>query len=123
MVVSDDRGAMEARGMAYNEALADRILARLIGQPGLDQKKMFGGISFMVQGNFCCGVVKEEVCVRVGQAAYDEALAQPGVRPMDFTGKPMAGWVFVGGDAVSDDDSLGLWVERGLKYALSLPAK
>ena len=109
--------------MAYDETLADRVLARLAGQPRLDQKKMFGGISFMVQGNFCCGVVKEEVCVRVGQDGYESALAEEGVRPMDFTGKPMAGWLFVGGSAIADDASLYRWVDRSLSIALSLPPK
>lgn len=109
--------------MAYDEEIADRIMARLADQPTLTPKKMFGGLSFMVQGNFCCGVVKSELCVRVGADAYKDALAQPNVREMDFTGKPMKGWVFVGPGSLADDASLNDWVDRGLRYALSLPAK
>ena len=109
--------------MAYDEDLADRIMARLADQPTLTQKKMFGGLSFMVQGNFCCGVVKKEVCVRVGADAYEDALAQPHAREMDFTGKPMRGWVFVGSEAIEGDAPLNNWVDKGLRYALSLPAK
>jgi hypothetical protein len=103
--------------------LADRVRGRLAEQAALVEKKMFGGISFMVRGNFCCGVVKDELCVRVGPHGYEEALTHPGVRPMDFTGKPMVGWLFVGGEAIRDDRSLDAWVDRGLAVALSLPAK
>lgn len=109
--------------MAYNQNLADRVLERLLSQPGLEEKAMFGGVSFMVQGNFACGVVKDDLCVRVGKDAYDEALASPDARPMDFTGKPMAGWVFVSPSGTADDETLQNWVERGLTYALSLPPK
>lgn len=109
--------------MAYDLDLADRALERLTGQPGLEQKSMFGGVSFMVQGNFACGIVKGDLCVRVGKANYDAALAEPGARPMDFTGKPMAGWVFVEASSTADDARLTDWVRRGLAYALSLPAK
>ena len=109
--------------MAYDRNLADRVLERLLGQPGLEQKRMFGGVSFMVQGNFACGVVKDDLCVRVGKDRYEEALASADARPMDFTGKPMAGWVFVGPRGSADDVRLQEWVERGLSNALSLPAK
>ena len=109
--------------MAYDDDLAERIQGHLIDQPRLDQKKMFGGLSFMIQGNFCCGIVKSELCVRVGADAYQDALAQPHVREMDFTGKPMRGWVFVAAEALADDASLHAWVDKGLAYALSLPAK
>jgi hypothetical protein len=109
--------------MAYNQDLADRVIERLLGQPGLEQKAMFGGVSFMVQGNFACGIVKDDLCVRVGKERYAEALAMPEARPMDFTGKPMAGWVFVAPAGFADDESLDDWVGRGLAYALSLPAK
>ena len=109
--------------MAYDESLASRVLDLLEGQPDLEQKKMFGGISYMVRGHFCCGIVKDDLCVRVGPDVYDDALAQPHVREMDFTGRPMAGWVFVGPGALESDDDLGAWVGRGLSHALSLPPK
>jgi TfoX/Sxy family transcriptional regulator of competence genes len=109
--------------MAYDQNLADRVLDQLLSQPGLEEKAMFGGVSFMVRGNFACGVVKDDLCVRVGKDAYEDALERPEARPMDFTGKPMAGWVFVSPHGTSDDESLHSWVERGLTYALSLPPK
>jgi hypothetical protein len=109
--------------MAYDEDLADRVLERLLRQPGLEQKTMFGGVSFMVQGNFACGIVKNHLCVRVGKDAYDDALGLPDARPMDFTGNPMTGWVFVGPLGTVDDETLREWVERGLSNALSLPPK
>ena len=77
--------------MAYDEDLAERIMGHLANLPHLDQRKMFGGLSFMIQGNLCCGVIKTELCVRIGADAYDAALERPHVRPMDFTGKPMRG--------------------------------
>lgn len=91
--------------MAYDEDLADRIMGHLADQPSLNQEKMFGGLSFMIQGNMCVGVIKNELCVRLGADAYDDALSRPHARPMDFTGKPMRGWVFVGPEALTDDAS------------------
>ena len=109
--------------MAYNESIAERVTAMLLGQPDLTQKQMFGGISFMLQGNFCCGVVKDDLCVRVGKDAYEEALVMPHAREMDFTGRPMPGWVFVASPGLETDDELRRWVESGVRHALSLPAK
>jgi TfoX/Sxy family transcriptional regulator of competence genes len=109
--------------MAYDQILADRVLERLLSQPGLEEKAMFGGVSFMVRGNLACGVVKDDLCVRVGKNAYVDALALPDARPMDFTGKPMASWVFISPGGTADDETLQNWVERGLSYALSLPPK
>ena len=77
----------------------------------------------MLRGNMSCGVEKENLMVRVGPDAYDEALAQPHARLMDFTGRPMKGMVFVESAAYESDDDLRGWVERGVEYALSLPAK
>lgn len=109
--------------MAYDEDLADRVLERLLRQPGFEQKTMFGGVSFMVRGNFACGIAKNDLCVRVGNDAYDGALGLQDARPVDFRGKPMTVWVFVGPLGIVDDETLREWVERGLSYALSLPPK
>ncbi len=109
--------------MAYNEGLAERIRAALVDRRDVSERKMFGGLSFMLRGNMCCGVEKTNLMVRVGPEAYDEALAQPGARLMDFTGRPMKGMVFVGPEGYESDDGLRGWVERGVEYALSLPAK
>ena len=84
---------------------------------------MFGGLCFMVQGNMCCGILQDDIMVRVGADAHADALAQPHARPMDFTGKAMKGMVYVGPEGLEGDDDLEGWVQRGLSFTLSLPAK
>jgi TfoX/Sxy family transcriptional regulator of competence genes len=84
---------------------------------------MFGGLAFMVRGNMCCGVVGEELMVRVGADGHADALAAPHARPMDFTGRPMKGMVYVAREGVAADADLRGWVERGAAHARSLPAK
>ncbi len=109
--------------MAYDETLAGRIGAALAGYPDVIEQKMFGGIAFMIRGNLACGVVGDELMVRVGAEAHDAALAQPHARPMDFTGRPMKGLVYVGADGIADDTDLARWVRQGASYAASLPPK
>ena len=109
--------------MAYDETLADRIRAHVGGHAGIAEKKMFGGLALMLGGNMCVGVVKEDLMVRVGPDAYEEVLALPGARPMDFTGKPLRGFVFVDAETVAEDMALHDWIGRGLAFAASLPAK
>ena len=109
--------------MAYDEGLAQRIREVLGDQPGLVEKKMFGGVGFMVQGNMACGVNKEDLIVRVGPARYEGALAEAHTRPFDMTGRPMTGWVVVTADGYASDADLTRWVQEGLAFALTLPAK
>ena len=109
--------------MAYDEGLAQRIRELLAEQPGLAEKRMFGGIAFLVHGNMACGVLGEDVMVRVGPDRYDEALARPHTRPFDFTGRPMKGWVMVAAEGCEDDEALTAWIGRGVDFALSLPPK
>ena len=109
--------------MAYDEKLADRIRKALARRKGMSERKMFGGIAFMLGGNMCCGVVKDELMVRVGPAAYEKSLALAGARPMDFTGRPMTGMLYVSARAIRDDKALASWVKRGADYAASLPSK
>ena len=109
--------------MAYDEGLAQRIREVLGEQPGLVEKKMFGGIGFMVRGNMACGVNKDALIVRVGSEKHEEALARPHTRPFDITGRPMKGWVMVVSDGYESDESLEDWVQQGLDFALSLPTK
>ena len=109
--------------MAYNESLAQRIRDVLGERPGLVEKKMFGGIGFMVHGNMACGVHKEALIVRVGPERYEEALARPHTKLFDITGRPMRGWVMVTSDSYESDEALEDWVQQGLDFALSLPAK
>jgi len=77
----------------------------------------------MLNGNMCCGVSNDDMMVRVGPVGLEEALAQPAARPMDFTGRPMKGFVFVGLQGTQDDQNLKQWVERGVAFARTLPAK
>ena len=109
--------------MAYDEGLAQRIREVLQEQQNVVEKKMFGGLAFMVNGNMCCGVVKDTLMVRVGPDVYESALGQPHARKMDFTGRPMRGMVYVGKGATGRTASLSKWVQRGLSFVESLPAK
>ena len=111
--------------MAYDENLAKRVDTVLdrIDPPKLVDKKMFGGIGFLVQGNMACGVYQEKLIVRVGPEKYDQSLDQPGVRVFDITGRPMTGWVMVDEDVLQLDKDLELWVSQGVEFALTLPAK
>jgi hypothetical protein len=103
--------------------LAQRARELLAPRPGLVEKAMFGGLAFMLQGNMCCGVLNEDLVVRVGPDAYDRALEQPGAREFDFTGRPMKGWVLVGAAGCASDGALERWIQQGVQFALSLPAK
>ena len=107
--------------MAFDEALALRILE--IAGDEVDTKKMFGGLAVLLDGNMAVGVSGDEVMVRVGADGFDEALANEDVRPFEMSGKRMNGWVLVGGDAIVEDDGLAKWVDVGMAYAGSLPAK
>jgi len=109
--------------MAYDEGLAQRIREVLAERPGLVEKKMFGGIGFMLQGNMACGVLKDELIVRVGPERYEEAVTRPHTRPFDFTGRPMRGWVTVASEGYESDEALQGWVQQGVDFALSLPPK
>ena len=109
--------------MAYDEALADRIQDILTGQPGLEAKKMFGGVGYMVKGNMACGVHKDMLIVRVGPDAYEQSMAHPHTRPFDMTGRAMKGWVMVEANGFTNQADLEHWVQAGLDFALTLPPK
>jgi hypothetical protein len=109
--------------MAYDEGLAQRIREVLVGHPGLVEKKMFGGVGFMLHGNMACGVNKEDLIVRVGPARYEEALERSHTRPFDMTGRPMKGWVMVAPNGTESDSDLAGWVQQGVDFCLSLPPK
>jgi TfoX/Sxy family transcriptional regulator of competence genes len=109
--------------MPYNFELADRIRAELSGTGQVDEKKMFGGVGFMVQGNMACGVIGVNLVVRIGAENSEAALAHPYTRPFDFSGKPMAGWVYVEPAGVVADSNLRGWIAQGVAFAQSLPAK
>ena len=105
--------------MANADLMAGKIRAMLAAQKGVSEKKMFGGTAFMLGGKMCIGTLKDDLVVRVGPERNDEALALPGARQMDFTGKPMKGFVFVRMDALSDS-ALAKWLEMSLEYVSTL---
>lgn len=106
--------------MAYDESLAERVDAHIGDREGITERKMFGGIAWMLNGNMATGILGDELIVRVGEEAGEAALGEPGTRPFDFTGRQMRSIVMV---RVTDDASLATWVDRGLSYAASLPPK
>jgi TfoX/Sxy family transcriptional regulator of competence genes len=107
--------------VVYNEALASRVRTVLAGQPEVEEKRMFGGISFMVGGQSCCAVLQDDLVIRVGSEQFDEVLAEPHVRPFDFTGRPSTGMVYVAGTGLSSEQALRAWVQRGLDYVKAHP--
>ncbi len=109
--------------MAYDEGLAQRIREALADADGLTERRMFGGIAFMLHGNMAVGVSGDELMVRVGPDRYDDALAQPHARVFDMTGRVMRGWVVVATEGIADDAALDEWIRRGADYARSLPPK
>ena len=109
--------------MPFDERLAERIRRAMARRRNLTERKMFGGLAFMLGGNMCCGVIGEELMVRVGPDAYEEALAQPHAREMDFTGRPLRGMVYVEKPGFRTGKQLEGWLERGLAFARTLPAK
>ncbi|MFN0087161.1 MAG: TfoX/Sxy family protein [Blastocatellia bacterium] len=109
--------------MAYSEKLAGRVRRQLSDRADVAERRMFGGLAFMVRGHMCCGVVGEELMVRVGPEAYEAALRQAHAREMDFTGKPLRGMVYVAAPGLASARQLGKWIERGLQFVLTLPEK
>jgi TfoX/Sxy family transcriptional regulator of competence genes len=109
--------------MACDEHLVARIRRDLRTTPTVDERRMFGGVCFTLNGNMVCGVVKDELMVRVGGDAHELALARPHAREMDFTGRPMRGYVFVSAEGVQNDEALWSWIEQGLAFVGTLASK
>ena len=109
--------------MAFDEGLAERLREHYAAVCGVEEKKMFGGLAFMVNGHMSCGVNDEVLMVRLGAERYSEALEQPHARPMDFTGKPLKGFVFVDPPGIESDADLAAWVRRSLAFVHTLPPK
>ena len=109
--------------MAYSEQLAERIRDALDGRPGVVERKMFGGVAWMLEGNMACSVIGEDLLVRLAREDADAARVEKGVGPMEFTGRPMRGFVLVDGGTLDEDEELGRWVDAGADFALSLPSK
>jgi TfoX/Sxy family transcriptional regulator of competence genes len=109
--------------MAYDEKLALRIREVMADLPGLQEKKMFGGVGFLLNGNMACGVNKDDLIVRVGPEAYESALSEAYTSVFDMTGRPMTGWVVVTPKGYETEEALRGWVQRGVDCALRLPHK
>ena len=107
--------------MAYDEQLAERV--RTLLGAGATERKMFGGIAFMAGGHMACGVLGDELMVRLGPELADAALDEPHTRVMDMTGRPMRGFVVVTPAGLASEEALAGWVRRGEAYAASLPPK
>jgi TfoX/Sxy family transcriptional regulator of competence genes len=108
--------------MAYNLKLAERIRSELEGIAFVE-KKMFGGVGFLVDGNMACGVHKEDLIVRVDSTKHEKLLKRPSAKVFDITGKPMKGWLMVEPEGCKTKKQLSAWVKEGLEFALTLPAK
>jgi hypothetical protein len=109
--------------MAYDEGLAERLRETLAGEPGLVEKAMFGGVGYLLDGNMAVGIIGDDLVVRVGPKAHEEALTRPAARQFDMTGRPMKGWVVVDAAGLEDDAAYEEWVRLGVAFARSLPAK
>ena len=109
--------------MAYNEILAERIKKNLDGLDGLDSKKMFGGVGYLLHGNMAVGVYKEYMIIRVGLDHYEDLLAEPFAKVFDITGKVMKGWIMVDVRGLDSDEVLEFWIDKGVNFASSLPPK
>ena len=109
--------------MAYDEELAQRVRRALAPLDNIHERKMFGGLAFMLNGNMCCGVEGDNLMVRTGPDAYDDALARPHARVFDFTGRPMRGFVYVASEGLATEAALREWVSTAVAFAGSLPPK
>lgn len=110
--------------MAHDKGLADRLRRALPQGAEISERRMFGGIAFMVRGNMCCGVTKQGLLMlRLGEEAAAAALARPHARPMDFTGRPMKSMIFVDAAGVDSDEALRAWVAEALAFARTLQPK
>lgn len=109
--------------MAYDEGLAQRINELWAEQAHAVEKKMFGGLAFMLNGHMCCGIIGEQLMARVGPTAYEDCVTQPYAKPMTFTGKAMKGMVYVDPAGFDSDDDLIRWIRRCEDFVLSLPPK
>lgn len=109
--------------MSYDQQLADEIRTTIGSHPGVTEREMFGGIAFMVNGNMAVGVSGDELMVRVGKDAHDDAISRRGARTFDMGARPMRGWVSVAAEGFSTEEDFAFWVSQGVSYAESLAPK
>jgi TfoX/Sxy family transcriptional regulator of competence genes len=109
--------------MAFDESLAARVRKALGRRKGITERKMFGGLAFLLNGNMCCGVLNDLLVLRLGKEGTSEALREPHTRRMDFTGKPSSNMVYVAVEGYASEPALRDWIGRAVSFTLSLPAK
>jgi TfoX/Sxy family transcriptional regulator of competence genes len=109
--------------VAYDLLLQGRVQRAVADREDVSEKRMFGGVAFLLDGKMFCGIAKEDLMVRVGPERHAKALGEPHVRPMDFTGRPMKGYVYVGPAGVKTDKMVERWVKRGLEFVATVEAK
>ena len=109
--------------MAFDEHLAERIRLQLAGRKNIEEKKMFGGVGFLLNGNMLVGVRSESLLVRLGDEQGEKALKERHVSAFNISGRPMKGWVLVALEGIEEDCQLGSWIQRATKFVGSLPAK
>lgn len=109
--------------MAYNETVAERVRKVLARRKGVSERKMFGGLTFLVNGNMCCGVIDKNVVLRLGKVGAEKALRERHTSAMDFTGTPMASMVYLRPAGYKKEDDLKAWVKRAIDFTRTLPAK
>lgn len=109
--------------MAFDQGLAERIREYFIDVQGVDERKMFGGLCFMYMDYMCVGIVGEVLMVRVGPNNYETALQKPFAREMDFTGKPMKGYIYVDHQGFESDEDLHTWIQEAQTFVAQLPPK
>jgi len=109
--------------MAYDEGLAQRIREELEEYSNTEEKKMFGGLCFLISGHMCCGIVEDKLMARVGPQNYDELLKKDHTRVMDFTGKPMKGMIYVEPEGLNSNEELTFWLDACINFIHSLPPK
>jgi TfoX/Sxy family transcriptional regulator of competence genes len=109
--------------MAFDEALAERVRQRLARRKRIEEKKMFGGVGFLMNGNLLVGIWKDSLCVRLGPEQAEKVLPEPHVKEFDITGRPMKGWVLVAPEGVQHDDQLKGWIQRAARFVGTLPIK
>ncbi len=109
--------------MAGDEELVSRIRSILAGEDGFSEKRMFGGVCFMIEGNMCAGTWKGSLIVRLHRAHHEQTLAEPYTRPFDVTGRVMRGWALVEPPAIESDEDLTDWLYRAVDYVRTLPSR
>ena len=109
--------------MTFSERTVNQIRRAIGNTPGLSERPLYSGVAFMVRGNMCCGMIDDNLVVRVGPDTYDDALREPHTRPMDFTGRPLPGFVYVDRDGFASSNSLRQWIDRSVSFVRTLPPK